>query len=51
MSARRGTFSSTMGSAERSDAAKSGRAAFFAALTRTSPRRGTPPSMTSRAAT
>ena len=49
-SARRGTFSSSTGSAESSEAARSGRAAFLAALTRTSPRNGTPPSMTSRVA-
>src|SRR5438093_2576360 len=49
-SARRGAFSRTIGSSVRSEAARSGRAAFFAALTRTSPRSGTPPSITKRAA-
>ena len=40
MSARRGTFTSATGPAVRSVAARSGKAAFFAALTRTSPRSG-----------
>ncbi len=49
-SASSGTFSRTTGSAVSSVAHSAGSAAFFAALTSTCPRSGTPPSMTSRVA-
>src|SRR5512138_3451798 len=45
-----GTFSRTNSPGTRSEAAISGKAAFFAPLTATSPRRGTPPSMRMRSA-